>query len=104
MREPMNPPHAPLLEARNLIDSGRIKLLSLDIFDTTVWRVFPAPTDLFFALGARLVERGVLYPSTSAASFAAERMEAEQTARSRRTSDREVTLQEIYCEFPVGLL
>ena len=58
----MNQPHAPLLEARNLIDSGEIRLLSLDIFDTTVWRMFPAPTDLFFALGARLIERGLLYP------------------------------------------
>jgi hypothetical protein len=35
----MNQPHAPLLEARRLIDSGKIRLLSLDIFDTTVWRV-----------------------------------------------------------------
>jgi hypothetical protein len=51
-------------------------------------------------LGARLIERGVLYPSTSAASFATERMEAEQSARSRRISDREVTLAEIYHAFP----
>jgi predicted HAD superfamily hydrolase len=100
----MNQPHAPLQAARHLIDSGQIRLLSLDIFDTTVWRTFPAPTDLFFALGARLIERGVLYPSTSAASFAIERMEAEQSARSRRISDSEVTLEEIYRAFPSGLL
>ena len=100
----MNQPHAPLEDARRHIDSGKIRLLSLDIFDTTVWRTYPAPTDLFFALGARLIERGVLYPSTSAASFATERMEAEQSARSRRTSDREVTLEEIYHAFPPGLL
>ncbi len=104
MREPMNPPHAPLLDARNLIDSGTVRLLSLDIFDTTVWRTFPAPTDLFFALGARLIERGLLYPSTSAASFAMERKEAEQSARLGRVSDREVTLEEIYQAFPTGLL
>src|ERR1700722_7920359 len=104
MREPMNPPHAPLLEARNLIDSGTIRLLSLDIFDTTVWRTFPAPADLFFALGARLIEGGLLYSSTSAASFAMERREAEQSARLRRISDREVTLDEIYQAFPTGLL
>ena len=104
MRERMIPPHAPLLEARNLIDSGTIRLLSLDIFDTTVWRTFPAPTDLFFALGARLIERGLLFPSTSAASFATERREAEQSARLRRNSDREVTLDEIYHAFPAGLL
>jgi len=100
----MNQPHAPLTDARQLIDSRKIRLLSLDIFDTTVWRSFPAPTDLFFALGARLIERGVLYPSTSAASFAMERTEAEQSARLRRTSDREVTLEEIYQAFPAGLL
>ncbi len=100
----MHPPHATLLEARKLIDSGRIRLLSLDIFDTTVWRTFPAPTDLFFALGARLIERGLLFPSTSAASFAMERREAEQAARLRRISDREVTLSEIYQAFPSGLL
>jgi FMN phosphatase YigB (HAD superfamily) len=46
----------------------------------------------------------VLYPSTSAASFAIERMEAEQSARLWRTSDREVTLEEIYRAFPAGLL
>lgn len=101
---PMPPAHAPLRESRRLIDSGRVRLLSLDIFDTTVWRTFPTPADLFFALGARLIQAGVLYPSTSAASFAAERIEAEQSARSRRTSDSEVTLEEIYQEFPSGLL
>jgi predicted HAD superfamily hydrolase len=100
----MQQPHAPLLEARNTIDSGKIRLLSLDIFDTTVWRSFPAPSDLFFALGARLIERGWLFPSTSAATFAVERMEAEQVARLRRISDREVTLQEIYHAFPPGLV
>src|SRR5208282_1907042 len=82
----------------------KIRLLSLDIFDTTVWRTFPAPADLFFALGAQLIQSSVLYPSASAASFAAERIEAEQTARSRRTADSEVTLEEIYEEFPSGLL
>jgi len=97
-------PHAPLRESRRLIDSGKIRLLSLDVFDTTVWRTFPTPADLFFALGARVIQSGVLYPSTSAASFAAERLEAEQTARSRRTADSEVTLEEIYKEFPSGLL
>jgi FMN phosphatase YigB (HAD superfamily) len=96
--------HAPLEEAKRLIDSGRIRLLSLDIFDTTVWRVFPAPPDLFFALGARLVERGVFYASTSAASFASERIEADRAARALRVPDAEVTLAEIYREFPRGLL
>jgi predicted HAD superfamily hydrolase len=96
--------HAPLLEAKRLMDSGGIRLLSLDIFDTTVWRVFPVPTDLFLALGVRLVERGVFYASTSAASFSSERIEADQAARARRVPDREVTLREIYQEFPRGLL
>src|SRR5208282_5186226 len=100
----MDHPHAPLMEAKRMIDSRKIRLLSFDIFDTTVWRTFPTPTDLFFALGTRLIEGGVLYASTSAASFATERVEAEQAARLRRASDREVTLAEIYGAFPPGLL
>jgi predicted HAD superfamily hydrolase len=96
--------HAPIVEAKRLLGSRQIRLLSLDIFDTTVWRSFPQPTDLFYALGARLIEAGVLYESMSAASFASERIAAEQAARSRNPSCSEVNLEEIYRAFPPGLL
>src|ERR1700676_3615748 len=88
--------HAPVADAVQLIDTGKYKVLSLDIFDTTVWRTFPAPTDLFYSLGSLMREKGLLYPSASPASFAAERTEAEREARARRSHDGEVTLEEIY--------
>ncbi len=91
-------------EAKRLVECGKYRVLSLDIFDTTVWRTFPAPTDLFYALGAQLRSQGYLYPSTSAASFAAERIEAERTARTKAATNSEVTLDEIYECFPRGLV
>lgn len=96
--------HAPLTEAKRLLDSKQIRLLSLDIFDTTVWRCFPQPADLFYALGARMIEAGTLYASMSAASFAGERVAAEQAARLQNPSCSEVNLEEIYTSFPSGLL
>ena len=91
-------------EALRLIECGKYRVLSLDVFDTTVWRTFPAPTDLFYSLGSYLQAAGILFPSVSPASFAGERLEAEKTARSILGRNGEVTLREIYENFPTGLL
>jgi hypothetical protein len=70
-------------EAIRLVECGEYRVLSLDVFDTTVWRTFPAPTDLFYSLGSTLRSEGCLFESTSIASFAMERMEAERGARTK---------------------
>ncbi|MEP7352975.1 MAG: hypothetical protein ABI824_07055 [Acidobacteriota bacterium] len=94
----------PLAEARQLIDSGKYRILSLDIFDTTVWRTFPTPSDLFYALGQKLLNKGTFYSSASAASFVTERVEAERQSREQWGQNGEVTLAEIYRCFPRGYL
>jgi len=90
-------------DIRRLIDSGRYDLLSLDVFGTFVWRMAPAPADVFFLAANKLIERGAMRDSSSAGSFVLERIQAEERARKRRTSP-EVTLDEIYLEFPKGYL
>lgn len=104
-RNPVNTSsNAPVHQAKQLLDSGKVKLLSLDIFDTCVWRTFPVPTDLFYALGEAAKEKGLLYPSSSSASFVVERIEAEKRARAVRETNSEATLEEIYECFPAGYM
>ncbi len=90
-------------EIAALIDSGRFDLLSLDIFDTVVRRMVPAPTDVFFLVARRLLAEGALHDSSSPESFVKQRVGAEERARKKRRS-RETTFEEIYAEFPRGYL
>jgi FMN phosphatase YigB (HAD superfamily) len=97
---------APRLDARlrelhGLVDSGDFDLLSLDVFDTLVWRRVPQPADLFFLLADEVRASGGLFDSSSRESFVRERVRAEERAR-RRTPAGEVTLADIYAEFPRG--
>jgi FMN phosphatase YigB (HAD superfamily) len=92
-----------LRELAELIGSGRFDLLSLDVFDTIVWRKVPLPHDVHFIVADRLARLGNLYPTSSAESYVRERMQAEERAR-RRSPSLEVTLDEIYREFPPGYL
>ena len=85
------------------VRSGRFRVLSLDIFDTTVWRTFPRPEDVFLALGAEARRRGWVPPGMSPATFAMLRTGSEEAARKRRRCGMEVTLEEIYDEFPSQL-
>lgn len=87
----------------SLIDSGAFDVLSLDVFDTLVWRAVPRPTDAFLLLAARFRSRGWLAESASDAAFAHERQATEERAR-RATAHHEVTLTDIWEEFPAGLL
>ncbi|NNF07168.1 MAG: hypothetical protein HKN21_10440, partial [Candidatus Eisenbacteria bacterium] len=84
-----------------LIDSGNYKLLSLDIFDTVVYRTVPRPKDLFFLVGRELLKQGLIWDSSTPESFTRERMAAEERARLKKPS-YEVTLEEIYACFPKG--
>ena len=82
-------------------------MLSLDVFDTILWRKVPEPVDAFLLLALRLIERGGLTPDVDAGGFALLRRRAEELARERREhSGRgvEVTLHEIWETVPDGLL
>lgn len=69
---------------------GEIEVLSLDCFDTLLWRSSPEPSDMFCELRPPLSRHS--------------RLEAEKTARQQRfvqSGHREVTLAEIYgCALP----
>lgn len=83
-----------------------VSVLSLDCFDTLLWRRVPKPTDAFELLGEELRERGALAGGISPATFARMRMAAEMMARQRKlsqTGSHEITLGDIYTEFAVGL-
>lgn len=58
-----------LNNAYNLIESQNIKVLSLDIFDTLLWRTFPTPHDLFYELGKVLLQKKWLDENVSASLF-----------------------------------
>ncbi|MDD9269755.1 HAD family hydrolase [Paenibacillus sp. GCM10023248] len=79
------------------------KLLSLDIFDTLLFRTCANPSDVFAIVGERALGHGDLAPSVSAAAFKDMRIRAESQARERqaaRTGFAEVTLELIYEEMP----
>lgn len=78
-------------------------MLSLDIFDTLLWRTVPEPVDAFVLLGHRLHELGKLSSRVSVPVFARLRQEAEARARRHaapRAAAPEVSLVEIYEEIP----
>src|SRR5688572_3915398 len=63
--------------------SGRFKALSVDIFDTLVWRRVPEPADVFLLLGRALSAAGRLASHVSAVQFAELRKAAERGAREK---------------------
>lgn len=92
-----------LVPAYRLLEQGAFDVLSLDIFDTLVWRIVPEPVDAFVLLGERLDELGVLRPQVSPQLFARLREDAERRARSKvvpATTAPEVGLPEVYRELP----
>jgi predicted HAD superfamily hydrolase len=98
---------ARLEEARALVTSKEIDVLSLDVFDTLLWRKVPEPHDVFVLLAVRLMEEGALAEDLDPGAFALLRRRAEALARHRReTSGRgvEVTLREIWETMPDGVL
>ncbi len=50
---------ARLERAFELVAEPAVKLLTLDVFDTLLFRRVPDPVDAFPIIGARLAERGV---------------------------------------------
>lgn len=84
---------------RDLLASRPQAALSLDCFDTILWRAVPKPTDVFMMIGERLLEHGLLRKEISPRLFTRMRVLAEQAARSQAfvsTRSTEVSLPDIY--------
>ncbi len=91
-----------LLTAYEGLASGRYATLSVDIFDTLLWRRVPEPADVFIMLGQQLAAANRLGRHVSAVAFAELRRAAERAAREKVqavTGYREVTLADIYAAF-----
>jgi FMN phosphatase YigB (HAD superfamily) len=79
------------------------ELLSLDVFDTLLWRRVAKPTDAFEVLGQRLADDGFLAAGCTPALFSQLRIRAETLARLQekaRSESLEVTIWQIYEQFP----
>ena len=97
---------ARLVEAYALLERGPFTVLSLDVFDTLLWRTVPEPVDAFVGFGSRLHERGLLAEHVSPQLFARLRERAERKARrSVQAAGRvpEVSIEAIYDELPAHL-
>ncbi|GAB3579203.1 hypothetical protein GCM10027445_47390 [Amycolatopsis endophytica] len=94
-----------LARVRRLITDGSCGALSLDVFDTILWRRTPRPTDLFAVLGARLARDGRCPDWVTPAAFRRMRIAAEQEARRRdeETLGTEVTLTDIWQHLPLRI-
>lgn len=83
-----------------------IELLSLDIFDTLLFRLCSQPSDIFFELGKNAMEKGLLRSDVSPTMFQQLRILAEKKARLKsreKSGTSEVTLEDIYNMMPGGI-
>ena len=96
-----------LAPARELLAAGEVDVLSLDVFDTLLWRTVPEPVDAFPIVAETLRERGMLAESVAADAFSWLRIGAEAGAREalqEAGGGPEVTLAQIYAAFPERLV
>src|SRR5947199_19745 len=92
-----------LQRAFRLVAGDEVRTLSLDVFDTMLWRRVPEPVDAFPLVGLRLEEQGRLRADLAPQEFAMLRRAAEARARAKRDAaggGAEVTLGDIYAELP----
>lgn len=78
-------------------------MLSLDVFDTMLWRRAPEPVDVFPLIGLRLQKREMLGDRVSPLAFKGLRIAAEGRARAKwEAAGRgvEVGIRDIYAELP----
>lgn len=96
---------ARLVEAYRTLGREEVSVLSLDVFDTLVWRIVPEPVDAFVLLGRRLLDLETLSPRVPAELFARLRERAESKARGKIPPGEvpEVSLEAIYDEMPAHL-
>jgi len=93
--------------ARRLVSEGTVSVLSLDVFDTLLWRRVARPSDAFVLLAEDLRAAGLLGDGLSSAAFRRLRMAAEFRARhkSHMAEGRiEVSLEEIWEQIPAFVL
>jgi predicted HAD superfamily hydrolase len=96
--------HPQLGDVHRVIVDGSCAVLSLDIFDTVLWRRVPRATDVFGLLGAKLREAGVAPQWLTDASFRQMRIAAERTARAEHGSlGNEVSLFDIWQAMPLEM-
>ncbi|MFI0410758.1 HAD family hydrolase [Actinomadura sp. 3N508] len=95
----------PLLEdVHRVIADRACSVLSLDIFDTVLWRRVPRPADAFALLGSRLRDAGLCPPWVTDATFRRMRIAAEDAARRGRDAlGTEVSLFDIWRAMPAGI-
>ncbi|TNJ62687.1 HAD family hydrolase [Paenibacillus hemerocallicola] len=85
-----------------LIDS--VGLISLDVFDTLLFRCSARPADVFEAAAAKAIERGIMRRPTTPAEYRTMRIAAERLAREREESGSgEVPLEQIYELLPASI-
>ncbi len=95
-----------LREVWSHLDSGGAQALTLDVFDTLLWRVVPEPTHAFLLLGQRLERAGRLPAAVGPAQFAHLRVAAEVKARRHSHDVRgtyEARLDEIWAALAPAL-
>jgi FMN phosphatase YigB (HAD superfamily) len=92
-------------DVHQMLRDGSCSVLSLDIFDTVLWRRVPRPTDLFALLGARLRREGALAEWVDPSAFRSMRIQAESNSRERRGDlGPEVSIHDIWREMPSEVL
>jgi FMN phosphatase YigB (HAD superfamily) len=94
---------ARLTRALSLLRGPDVRVLSLDVFDTMVWRRAPEPTDVFPIVAARLQDEDRLGVHITPRVFQRLRIAAEARARAKRDEQGrgvEVSLRDIYAELP----
>ena len=92
--------------AFDAIASGEVRALSVDCFDTLLFRRVTDPVDAFELIGERLRDQGALADGKTPGVFARARRAAEKRARLRREEagdGPEVTLAEICAQLPSAL-
>ena len=92
---------APLAGDLDADGGRRIRLLSLDVFDTLLFRACGSPRAVFDLVGQRAVAQGLLRRGVSALDFGELRQAAQD--RCYATMGREPRLEEIYEGLPAGL-
>lgn len=88
------------------LEAGRYQALSLDVFDTLLWRRVPEPADIFRQVGEALKAQGLLLGWVQGAQFSELRAAAEKEARAQaeaRTGSREILLSDIYGALPAHI-
>lgn len=94
-----------LEDVHQMLRDGSCSVLSLDIFDTILWRRVPRPTDLFLLLGERLRREGALPDWVEPHAFRTMRITAEIDSRERRGKlGPEVSIYDIWREMPAEIL